>query len=63
MHLCEQDITLFLSYAWIGTESPNNDPNLSKRNLLDMFRSIEPHRLMNEGEYDLFRRLDDVMTA
>ena len=58
MHLCEQDITLFLSYAWIGTESPNNDPNLSKRNLLDMF-----HRLMNEGKYDLFRRLDDVMTA
>ena len=63
MHLCEQDITLFLSYAWIGTESPNNDPNLSKRNLLDMFRSLDPPRLMNEGEYDLFQRLDDVMTA
>ena len=30
---------------------------------MDMFRSIDPHRLMNEGEYDLFRRLDDVMTA
>ena len=62
-YLCEQDAALFLSYAWISTESPNDDPNLSKRNLLDMFRSIDPHRLMNEGEYDLFRRLDDVMTA
>lgn len=27
-HLSEQDMASFLSYAWISTESPNNDPNV-----------------------------------
>lgn len=62
-YLCEQDAARFLSYAWISTESPNNDPNLSKRNLLDLFRSINPQKLMDEEEYELFQSLDDVVTV
>ena len=59
---CEQDAALFLSYAWISTESPNDDPNLSKRSLLAMFRSIDPQMLMDEEERELFQSLDDVVT-
>ena len=62
-YLCEQDAALFLSYAWISTESPNDDPNLSKRSLLAMFRSIDPQMLMDEEERGLFQSLDDVVTV
>lgn len=62
-HLSESDAAQLLSYAWINTEEPNNDPNLGKRNLLAMFRSIDPQKLMDEEEYDLFQSLGDVVTV
>ncbi len=61
--LSEQDTALFLSQAWIITEAPNADPNLSKRELLSLFRSVDPQMLMDEEEYELFRSLDDVVTV
>lgn len=61
--LSEQDTALFLSQAWIITEAPNTDPNLSKRELLSLFRSVDPQKLMDEEEYGLFRGLDDVVTV
>jgi len=62
-HLSEQDMASFLSYAWISTESPNNDPNLSQRELLSMFRSLDPQKLMDQEEYTQFQNLDDVVTV
>lgn len=61
--LSEQDTALFLSQAWIITEAPNADRNLSKRELLALFRSVDPQKLMDEEEYGLFRSLDDVVTV
>ncbi len=61
--LSEQDTALFLSHAWTTTESPNSDPNLSKRELLALFRSVSPQKLMDEEEYELFRSLEDVVTV
>lgn len=61
--LSEQDAALFLSQAWISTEAPNDDPNLSKRELLSLFRAIDPQKLMDEEEYGLFHSLEDVVTV
>lgn len=61
-HLSEEDTASLLSYAWISTEGPNNDPNLSKRELLSMLQSLDPQKLMDEEEYTLFQNLDDVVT-
>lgn len=61
--LSEQDAALFLSQAWIGTEAPNDDPNLSKRELLSLFRAIDPQKLMDAEEYGLFQGLEDVVTV
>ena len=61
--LSEQDTALFLSQAWIIAEAPNSDPNLTKRELLTLFRSVDPQRLMDEEEYGVFRGLDDVVTV
>lgn len=60
--LSEQDTALFLSQAWIITEAPNSDPNLTKRDVLALFRSIDPQKLMDEEEYRAFCNLDDVVT-
>lgn len=62
-YLSEQDTALFLSQAWIITEAPNSDPNLTKRELLALFRSVDPQKLMDEEEYGVFRGLDDVVTV
>ena len=61
--LSEQDTALFLSQAWITTESPNSDPNLSKRELVSLFRSVDPQKLMDEEEYGVFCGLDDMVTV
>lgn len=62
-YLSEQDTALFLSQAWIIAEAPNSDPNLTKRELLALFRSVDPQKLMDEEEYGVFRGLDDVVTV
>ena len=62
-YLSEQDAARFLSWAWVITEAPNSHPNLSKRELLSLFRSVDPQKLMDEEEYELFCGLDDVVTV
>lgn len=61
--LSEQDLALFLTRAWTMTEAPNSDPNLGKRGLLSMFRSIDPQKLMSEEEYAQFQALEDTVTV
>ena len=61
--LSEQDLAHFLTHAWICTEAPNMGPNLSKRQLLSMFRSIDPQKLMDADEYAVFCELDEVVTV
>lgn len=60
--LSEQDAALFLSQSWIISEAPNLDPNWSKRELVSLFRAIDPQKLMNDEEYTLFQGLDNVVT-
>ena len=61
--LSEQDLAHFLTHAWVCTEEPNMDPNLSKLQLLSMFRSIDPQKLMDADEYAVFCELDEVVTV
>ena len=61
--LSEKDFASILADAWIRTETPNNDPNLSKKDLLSMFKSTDPRLLMDEDDYQRFMDLDDVVTV
>lgn len=61
-YLSEQDMASLLAQAWIIAEAPNSDPNISKRELVALFRSVDPKKLMDEKEYELFCGLDDVIT-
>lgn len=61
--LSEKDFAGILADAWIRTEAPNNDPNLSKRDLLSLFKATNPALLMDEEDYQQFKDLDDVVTV
>ena len=62
-HLSSQDLSEMLADVWVRTESPNNDPNMSKNRLLSLFKKAEPKFLMNEDEYEAFQNLEDTVSV
>lgn len=62
-YLSEQDFGQILSSAWILNESPNNDANMTKRELLSAFRSVAPEYLMDEDELRQYQELEDNVTV
>ena len=53
-HLSSKDLSEMLADVWVRTESPNNDPNMSKNRLLSLFKKAQPQFLMDEEEYGAF---------
>ena len=47
-HLSGQDYAKLLANAWIISEAPNRDVNVSKAELIRMFKVAEPSLLMIE---------------
>lgn len=62
-HLSRKDLSKMLADVWVRTESPNNDPNMSKNRLLSLFKKVEPQFLMDEDEYEEFQALEDTVTV
>lgn len=62
-YLSKKDFSEILSNAWIVCEAPHNDPDVSVRRLVSMFKSADPKSLMDEGEYEAFLQLDDTVTV
>ena len=62
-HLSKQDFSQILADAWIRSENPNNDPNLSQSKLLSMFQSAEQKHLMSQDELNTLDELDATVTV
>ena len=62
-YLSEKDLGQLLSNAWILNETPNPDPNIGKRELVSLFRSVSPQHLMDEEELRRYQELDDPVTV
>lgn len=62
-HLSRDSFAEMLAYMWVNTESPNNDPNLTKAKLLSMFKAASPAALMDKDELLQFRMLDDIVNV
>ena len=62
-YLSEQDFGQILSSAWILNESPNDDANMTQRELVAAFASVAPEYLMDEDELREFSELDDTVTV
>lgn len=61
-YLSEQEFGQILSSAWILNESPNDDANMTRRELLAAFKSVSPEYLMDEEELRQYQELDDNIT-
>lgn len=62
-YLSSEEFTQMLADAWIRSESPNDDPNLSKGKLLSLFKEADPDILMDEEERDILRNLENPVTV
>ena len=62
-HLSKADFSKILADAWIRSENPNNDANVSKSKLLAMFKQAEPSELMLESELKQYNELEDIVTV
>lgn len=60
--LSKEDFAKILADAWIRSENPNNDPNLSRGRLLAMFRAADPKLIMDGQEQEMFNSLGDIVT-
>lgn len=61
--LSEQDMGRILADAWVMNETPNLDANVSKRELVALFRSVPPACLMDEEELRQYQALEDPVTV
>lgn len=61
-NLSEEDFAGILADAWVSTEAPNSDPNLTKKDLLAMFKTTDPALLMDKDDYQAFQNLDETVT-
>ena len=62
-NLSKADFSTILADAWIRSEQPNHDPNLSQSKLLAMFRAADPAILMDDKERERLDALGDIITV
>lgn len=62
-YLSQKDLSEILSMAWVNTECPNLDQNLSQRQKLALFQAADPIYLMDASEREKLERLEDEVTV
>jgi len=62
-HLSKEELSKILASAWVMSENPNADANLTKRRLVSLFRSADPAVLMDEDERRTLAGLDATVTV
>lgn len=62
-YLSEKDFAEMLCSAWITSENPNSDVNVSQSELLQMFRSADKSLLMTAEERKWLDELDNPVTV
>ncbi len=61
-YLSREDFSSLLSAGWILSENPNQDINVSKTELVQMFKEADKMYLMDEDERAVFSRLGNRVT-
>lgn len=61
--LSNEDYSKFLSTAWTYTEYPNNDANVSTRELIYYFKKADKNILMSKDELEAYNKLDDLIAV
>lgn len=61
--LSNEDYSEFLSTVWTYTEYPNNDTNVTTRELVSYFKKSDKNILMSNDELEAYNKLDDLVTV
>ncbi len=61
-YLSKRDFSELLGTAWISSEYANRDSEVSRKQLVDMFKRTNPESLMEESEREQLAGLDDTVT-
>lgn len=62
-HLSKTDMSQLLARAWIESETPNQDANVSKAKLISMFKAADRSSLMDEDDLAQLERMSEVVTV
>ncbi len=60
--LSNKDYSIFLANAFVSTEHPDQDPNMTKKKLVEMFKKADKSSLMRKEDYEKFCQLAEVVT-
>ena len=58
-YLSIEDLSIYLADAWISSESPNQDPNVSKQEVVYLFKKADPNYLMTKHEINRYNKLEN----
>lgn len=56
-----EDFSSILGDAWVSSESANQDANVTKKELLNLFKKADKSTLMSESELETFNDLEDTI--
>ena len=62
-YLSIEDLSKLLADAWITSENPNQDANVSVTKLAKMFRKCDKKLLMEDDEYEVYEHLPEEFTV
>ncbi len=62
-YFSQKDLSEILSGAWVNTECPNLDQNLSQLQKLALFKAADPIYLMDASEREKLERLEEEVTV
>ena len=62
-YLSKSDFSKLLADAWVLSENPNDDANVSVRTLASWFKHADKKALMTEEDYEVYKSLPDTITV
>ena len=58
-YMSKGDFSEYLGFAWVAAENPNQDPTVTKTNLLTWFRNADKACLMEKEDYEHYMSLPE----
>lgn len=61
-YLNSEDLTELMRYAWCRQENPNQDPNMTRNELIQIFSACDKQMLMSQEDLAYYTNLPDELT-
>ena len=61
--MSRDDLSTALATAWVMSEAPNMDANMSKAQAVRLFKICNPEKLMDKEDFEAYKQLPDEVTV